>query len=307
MSQQDSTESKQSSRSRVVGEAPGAFAYDEPIVTRPKWPAWLRIAVLPVLMLASTLSPVIFGVIPGYADFVRSFQPDSLQRNLFNAVPILLAPLTAILFVWLLVRFVDGMRLRDVGFTFDRRTLPTLVVGYVAMMVISLAVSLATQAAGWNRPPEGSFVDFWGGLLMVGLGMGLIYQGFPEEFYWRGYGMATLRDHPERAVWITGAIFGAMHIASAGGQENQFERIIYVVHAFAFAMLAGALALALRSMWAAVGVHAGLHLGNYLMGYAGIGSGPAQWAIESVVLVAVAVVIMRRWSAGRPTTAGVTA
>lgn len=283
---------------RTVGRAPGAFAFDEPIVTHPKWPAWLRIAVLPVLMLASTLSPVIFNVIPGYPDFVRSFEPDSLQRNLLNGLPILLAPLSAILFVWLLVRFVDGMRLRDVGFTFDRRTLPTLVAGYAAMMAVTAAVTLATEAAGWNRAPQQQ-PDFWTGLLMVGFGMGLIYQGFPEELYWRGYGMATLRDHPVRAVWITGAVFGAMHIVSAGGQENFTEQLIYVGQAFAFGAFAGALTLALRSLWAAVGVHAGLHLGTFLLESAGVGSGPAAWAIESVILVALTVLIVRRWSAGR--------
>lgn len=284
---------------RTEGAAPGAFAFDEPIVTHPKWPAWLRIVLLPVLMLASTFSPVIVGAIPGYADFGRSFEPGSVQRDLLSALPMVTAPLTAILFVWLLVRFVDGMRLRDVGFTFDRRTLPTLAIGYVAMMVINAVVALGTEAAGWNRPPEGGFGDFWMGLLVAALGLGLVYQGFPEEFYWRGYGMAVLRDHPERAVWITAAGFGVLHFASMGGQQNMFERVLYVVHAFAFGAFAGALVLALRSMWAAVGVHAGLHLATYLLSAAGVGSGPAHWTISSVVLLVATVVVIRRWQAGR--------
>lgn len=283
---------------RTVGEAPGGFAYDERIVTHPKWPAWLRIAVLPVLMLASTLSPTLVGLVPGYPEFVRSFEVDSFARNLFNVIPLFIAPATAILFVWLLVRFVDGMRLRDVGFTFDRRTLPTLLAGYAAMMAITAVVTLATQAAGWNRPPEAQ-AGFWLGLIVVGIGMGLFYQGFPEELYWRGYGMATLRDHPERAVWITGAVFGAMHIVSAGGQESLGERFIYVAQAFAFGAFAGALALVLRSLWAAVGVHAGLHMATFLLGSVGVGSGPAAWAIESVVLLALTLVLLRRWRASR--------
>lgn len=301
MTDQGATEVAPGASRRTVGEAPGGFAYDRPIVTHPKWPAWLRIAILPVLMLASTLSPAVFGVIGPYADLARSYEPDSWQRNLMSSLPMVTAPLTAILFVWLLVRFVDGMRLRDVGFSFDRRTVPALAIGYIAMMVITAAVALSTQAAGWNRPPDGNLDDFWTGLIVVGLGMGLIYQGFPEELYWRGYGMATLRDHPERAVWITAAVFGALHMASEGGQENMIERIIYAAHAFAFGAFAGALALALRSLWAAVGVHAGLHLATYLLGAASVGSGPAHWAIETVILIALTAIVMRRWSAGRVT------
>lgn len=284
---------------RTVGAAPTAFSYDQPIVTHPRWPVWARIAILPVLMLVSTMTPVLPQLVPGFMDWARTQDPAGATMGLVGLGSLALATLSALFFVWLLSRFLDGMQLRDVGLGLNRRTLPALAIGYLAVMAITIPIGMATYSAGWGRAPDPVGNSFLVGLLFTGIAKGAIHQGFPEELYWRGYGMATLRDHPIRAVWICGVLFGAMHIVSAGGQENMVERVLYVGHAMAFAILAGALALATRSVWAAVGVHGGLHLGTYLLEYNGYGSGPAQWTIEAVLMVVVAVVIMQRWQAAR--------
>lgn len=62
------------------------------------------------------------------------------------------------------------------------------------------------------------------------------------------------------------------------------------------AMLAGALAVALRSLWAAVGVHAGHHLVTYLTDRAGLGETVYFWAVSGVCLTVVGWLILRRWS-----------
>lgn len=294
-----SGEGRVASARRTDGAAPGAFHFDRPVVTHPKWPIWARILVLPVAMIAGQFSPGVWTLIPGLSEFSQRE-----RANLAVQIPLgmlLLATATALslLVVWLLVRFVDGMRLRDIGLHWDRRTLPTLAIGYAAALVIVVPVGLALQAAGMTRPAVSSGLPLWADFVQSGITLALLFQGFPEELYWRGYGIAVLRDHPVRAVWITAALFGVMHLISAGGQQNTLERVAYLATPFGFALLAGALALVYRSVWPAVGVHAGNHLGNFIIQRLGVGDSPYVWMVVGLIMTIVAVVILQRWAAGR--------
>lgn len=290
------------SRRRTVGAEPGAFHYADPVVTHPRWPAWARIAVLPVLMLLATFSPVLLQFVPGLQEGAAGLDESGWPIIFMGVAQLTIAPMVAILGVWLMCRFVDGMRLRDAGLRFDRRSVPAFLIGWVAMILLTGIITWATAQFGWGRTPEESGIDFARGIVYTGIGLGFVYQGFPEELVWRGYGLATLHDHPVRAAWISAAVFGVMHLASAGGQQNTFEHILYAVQAGVFGLFAAALALELRALWAAVGVHAGLHMGTFFLNSAGIEGGPLAWAGESLVLLALSLWLLRRFGRNRAET-----
>lgn len=82
------------------------------------------------------------------------------------------------------------------------------------------------------------------------------------ELLCRGYLMQSLRSRPVLAVLGAAVVFTIPHLLSQGGQEKLGERFAYLAIPFGSALTAGVLGVALRSVWAAVGVHGGLHVAN---------------------------------------------
>ena len=97
--------------------------------------------------------------------------------------------------------------------------------------------------------------------------IGLISQAFllqaiPEELLFRGWLFATLRARPVLAIAVTTLSFTVIHLASNGGQTSFAERLLYLALPFGFSLLAVGMLLWTGSLWSAVGVHGGFHLGN---------------------------------------------
>lgn len=234
---------------------------DEPIATSlaPRWPAWARVAVTPVAMLLGALSPFVpqalISLIPGATHYLND------RAHLPVIVPVFAAILTtptlvALLLVWLLVTRVDRRSLRDAGVVWTGRSLPLFIVGVAVSFGVILGTAFTLRS--YARPLE-STANGWDTIVLAII-MGVLMQGFPEELLFRGYLMQTLRERPMAALATSALLFGALHIISNGGQQGLGERLVYVANAAAFGFAAGALVLVCRSLWPAVGVHAGLHL-----------------------------------------------
>ena len=92
-------------------------------------------------------------------------------------------------------------------------------------------------------------------------------------------------------------LFGVLHLASNGGQVDLVERIVYLSTPTAFGFAAAALVLCTRSLWPAVGIHAGFHLSTLaatlLTGREA--TGPAVWLIAAAVYTAVGGVALAWW------------
>ena len=257
-------------------------------------PVWLRVALAPVLFLATLML-----VTAPLALVEQPLQGASYGVLLAVLVTAHLAVTLACLGVlWLLARFVQRCRLGDLGIRWTRRSLPLLGLGVLASVLITVPLGLVLQQAGLLRPtPAADGVPGWA---QVGLALsaGFLLQGIPEEWFFRGWLLRVLGDRPVRAVWISAAVFGSLHLVSSGGQENLLERAVYVAMATGFGLSAGALAVATRSVWTAIGIHAGFHVANLAAGGLGVGQGPWLWGTVAVGHLVLALVLLRRSDLG---------
>lgn len=254
-----------------------------------RWRWWVRGGVLPpVLMIAVYLAALATAPLQ---PAVATLPP--MGRELFLAGLRLSVPALGIAYVWLLMRYVDRRPLREAGLTLDRRSLPALLLGLGAAALVILPASLVLHGLGLLHdasPRPGPLAL----ALLAAVIPGVVMQGFTEELIWRGYLTQTLPRswNPWAVALWSSTPFGLLHLLSAGGQTNLAERFLYAAHALGFAFLACALQRLTGQLWAAVGVHGGLHLCATGTGWAGLGSGPARWAAELALYLLLAVAAM---------------
>lgn len=168
----------------------------------------------------------------------------------------------AVTLVWVWLRFVERRTLRDAGWTWTRSSVLWLLTGIVVAGGLVVAVTAALPDTGPVRDDE-----FFGSVpvafsLVALVSKAFILQAIPEELLFRGWLLSALRRRPVLAVVVTTLSFTAIHLASSGGQQSVAEQFLYLALPFGFALLAVGLLLWTRSLWAAVGVHGGFHLGN---------------------------------------------
>lgn len=276
----------------LAAEAPTPIADTQP---SRRWPWQVRGILVPIVMMFGNY--VLFipaGMVVGP---MLGTAPLAVQSLAYVTLG-LLVPLVAVTAVVLLMRRVDRRPLREAGLFVDRWSLPAFLLGVALSAIAILPAGFALQNAGMLRGVTPSDTALWI-VIVQSLVLGLVVQGFPEELLWRGYLMQTLpwRSRTLIALYSAG-LFGLMHLVSSGGQENVWERILYIIQAFAFALLAAVLYQATGQLWAAVGIHAGLHFANTLAEQSGVGSGPALWTAQSAVYLLGAVAVMA-WQRGR--------
>lgn len=250
----------------------------------PRLPVWARVLLPTVLFLPLALAGSILMVIPGYADLLRRNDSAGVAAYAPSAVVVLGAYVLA---SWALLRWVDRRPLSALGLRFGKRAALGLLAGYGIAQIITLLAGWTTQTLGIARTmevPESADQAESASVLAVLVFLVLLFlrafvlQGIGEEVLFRGYLLQSLRRWPVLGVIIAGVAFAIPHLASGGGQQSAIEHLLYLAAPFGFAISAGFLAIALRSVWAAVGIHGGFHLATVGAAIAGItADGPAMW------------------------------
>lgn len=229
----------------------------------PRLPAWARVLLTTALFLPVALIGVLLYLIPGFLDLMSGDGATAVLAYAMTAGVILIGYLVA---SWVLTRFVDRRPARALGWRLDGRALLALVAGYVIAQAVSLLGTGTALVTGLVEPMTGlpDLPELTAGAIMTALAITLlrsfVLQGIGEEVLFRGYLLQSLSRRPILAMAITAAAFTLPHLASSGGQQNLLERFLFLAVPFGFSFSAGFLAIAMRSVWGAVGIHGGFHL-----------------------------------------------
>lgn len=259
---------------------------------RPRWPAWLKVVIVPVLFFA------IIYLAPLPMIVLQPFVGDDLAPGLILVLEViryLLVIATTLGVLWLMTRFLQRTQLRDIGIRWSQHSLPLAGLGALLSIAVMVPIGVVLQAGGLLREHGPHLLDDFPVWLQVTLAvaMGILLQAIPEEWLFRGWIMTLLRDKPTQAVLVSTVVFGVPHLISAGGQESAVDFLTYMLMAAAFGLSAAVLAAVLRSVWVAIGIHAGIHLGNIIAVALGVGTGPWFWGLIAVAHLAIALYAWR--------------
>ncbi len=226
-------------------------------------------------------------------------RPDALAGNwalalLKQAGPLLTVPLVAAGLIALCTRWLDRRPFVVTGIRFDRRWVPAVLLGTAVSLVVVVPASVLLGRVGLVEViPTSSHEPLWV-VIVYTIVLGYVMQGITEEFVWRGWLSQSLGGGWHRQAILTAIPFGLIHILSNGGHPSFWAGLVYVAQAGAFGYAAAALYFATGSLWAAVGVHGGLHLANYLAQGLGGGTGWALELVQIVLYVLIGAAVMRR-------------
>lgn len=229
----------------------------------------VRVVVAIALLAAANTAPALVvaavAAIPGARQAVGGSAPGAFV--LAAAMQLLVVGLVVV-GVWGWMRGVERQPLRVTGWRWSARSLLWLLIGVVVAAGTVLAVTAvlsATETPIAAQAPIGDQSAAPAALLLVYyLGLAFVQQAIPEELLFRGWLLWRLRDRPALAVAVTTLTFTLIHLVSQGGQQSAGEHVAYLALPFGFALLAAGLLLWTGSLWAAVGVHGGFHVGTYL-------------------------------------------
>jgi len=225
----------------------------------------VAIAILMLGNIAAGLAPAALALIPGAMDLLSGASPWGFAAAIAMQVLVLAIVVVAV-GAWM--RWVERSPLRVAGWRWNRRSPLHLMLGIVAAAGSLVAVTALLPSTapvlddsallgGRSEAPTALLVLYY-------LGLAFLQQAIPEELLFRGWLLWRLRNRPVLAVVVTTLAFTVIHLVSNGGQESFWEHVMYLALPFGFALLAVGLLLWTGSLWAAVGVHGGFHVGNYI-------------------------------------------
>lgn len=176
--------------------------------------------------------------------------------------------------VWAWMRWIERAPIRAAGWHWNHRSGLWLALGIAVSASTVVAVVAALPAIGdvlddeallgSHAVPEGISEPVLTALLIAYfLGLAFLQQGIGEELLFRGWLLWRLRGRPILAIAVTTFGFTVIHLTSQGGQTSAWEHIAYLAIPCGFSLLAVGMLLWTGSLWAAVGVHGGFHIGNY--------------------------------------------
>ena len=202
--------------------------------------------------------------------------------------------------VWFLCRFLDKKPFSIVDLhPTGRGVLWFFSMIAVACIIFAITMGIA-HLAGVKGIPKGSLSDMWWSgdtwwaNIILAFGLGFLLQAIPEEIIFRGWLIPSL-GNTKLAVALSVVTFGVIHIVSQGGQQNLVERFIYLIMPLGFAFAAAIVRLASHSVWAAIGVHGGLHISGAIMFFLPNESSPLQWTLLGVLWVLVGIIVNWRY------------
>ena len=205
-----------------------------------------------------------------------------------------LTTLVACASVWFLCRYLDKTPFSIVDLRLTSRGLLWFF-SMIAVACIIFAITMGiAHLAGVKGIPEDSSGDTWWANMILSFGLGFLLQAIPEEIIFRGWLIPSL-GNTKLAVALSVVTFGVIHIVSQGGQQNLVERFIYLIMPLGFAFAAAIVRLASHSVWAAIGVHGGLHISGTIMFFLPNESSPLQWTLLGVLWVLVGIIVNWRY------------
>ncbi|MBW3085096.1 hypothetical protein KEM60_01289 [Austwickia sp. TVS 96-490-7B] len=274
--------------SHIVGVTSGRSTLD----ATPRVPPWARVLLTVAGMFLAVTLPVPLALIHPVSTWLHS---DHLFTYLAaKTLFCVLTLLSYLLIAHLLTRYVDRRpSLGAIGW----RARPLDLAHLTLAMLLTIAPMGAALAWGHRMGwiPLNAVTDEGaplGALLVLAFLHAFVLQGIGEELLWRGYLLTSIQMAVVPAVLLNAFCFALPHLTSQGGQNSLTERFIYLLPPFGFAILAGALVIRTRSLWSAVGVHGGYHIGYALLAGIGLQHSPAFWVLSGLTIGAVGLVIL---------------
>ena len=264
----------------------------------------LRLVLAVVILVVADLSSTLPLLIP----WVKAARRQAIGHGnasiaLFCVVTLICVTLTTLVAcasVWLLCRYLDKTPFSIV----DLRLTSRGVLWFFSMIAVACIIFAVTMGiahlAGVKGIPKGSLSDMWWSgdtwwaNIILAFGLGFLLQAIPEEIIFRGWLIPSL-GNTKLAVALSVVTFGVIHIVSQGGQQNLVERFIYLIMPLGFAFAAAIVRLASHSVWAAIGVHGGLHISGTIMFFLPNESSPLQWTLLGVLWALVGTIVNWRY------------
>ncbi|MFE0153894.1 CPBP family intramembrane glutamic endopeptidase [Nonomuraea sp. NPDC059007] len=217
----------------------------------------------PVWAVLITVVATFVQLIVGTAPVALLVDPEDVLYRPLGMIGITLASLGL---VYLIRRFLGRQSWQGVGLTLSWRVAPQLLLGTaVAAGAVSTAnaLSVALGVAAWDGE---NTIAAQLPYLPLSIAFALLSQAFPEELLWRGHLFDTLSGRlSSRTVLIVVSVgFGVLHIISYSPADTPVERVLYVLPATALGFACAAARVRTQTLWMAVGVHLGFHLGEML-------------------------------------------
>ena len=254
----------------------------------------LAVVILVVADLSSTLPLLIPWVKAARRQAVGHGNASIALFCVVTLICVTLTTLVACASVWLLCRYLDKTPFSIV----DLRLTSRGVLWFFSMIAAACIIFATTMGivhlAGVKGISEDSSGDTWWANIILAFGLGFLLQAIPEELIFRGWLIPSV-GNTKLAVALSVVTFGAIHIVSQGGQQNLVERFIYLIMPLGFAFAAAIVRLASHSVWAAIGVHGGLHISGTIMFFLPNESSPLQWTLLGVLWVLVGIIVNWRY------------
>lgn len=250
-----------------------------------------RMFVAAVGMFLCATSPIVVTAIPGLQDAAERAAESSYPLAVSINLAILLVPLLPLAVLLPVVARADKASVRDylgrvpVGRAVRGGLATTVAAATGAAAVI--AVLRLTGVEGATEP--GASGHPVAAVILLTLAQAFALQAIQEECWFRGFAFRHLAHRPWAVLAWTTAVFTVLHLVSSGGQSNAFERVVYLCLPLGMGLWAGVERWCSGSVWAAVGVHGGMHTGFLVATLTDSAMTMPTWIGVGAVYVAIAV------------------
>lgn len=263
----------------------------------------LRSVVAVGVLVVSVTAPM--GVVALFPQFLAwandSSQGDWPARIALLVAIYLLTTLLTLAIVAGLLRWWDRKPFSSLGFSGGVSAFGWFIGMIATGTAIAVLPAAAAGALGTIQIQPG--IPLWV-MLVSALGSAFLIQAIPEETIFRGWLLQAFEGNWRLGLAVTTGVFTVIHLVSSGGQENFAEQLLYLVMPLGFGFAAGVVRIITGSLWPAIGVHGGFHVGHLFIEFFAPDFDP-RWYWVAVglgwALVGVALILWNRGIAPRKT------
>lgn len=255
----------------------------------------LRSLIAVVLLFTCAYAPALVFVLPAArraasGELIGEGNTGILLACITLLISYALSTLVAIVATRILTRRFDNNPISSLGLRIDRNAVSWFLAMMVVAVVILAMVTGLVKLMGINGEPQATPGDTWWAGVLITFALAFLLQGIPEEVIFRGW-LIPAMGNTRLAVILSVLVFTVLHLLSDGGQQNFLERIIYLAIPFGFAITAAVVRVVSGSTWAAIGVHAGMHMATLLSFFLPVENSPVQWVLLGGAWTIVGVII----------------